>query len=223
MQNDDDDEDDIVGDDASAFSSQLIEEASAITGIYDNLEDCPDNNQGTNNVNLDSEISANSDPLPQLIDNPASIQENLQNTSHEDNSTPNTNPLSPNNKNNEGNDDLPTIPKGRSITHPYFVNNKIVFLSSNIETGGEHCGILQLSAEIVRIDLEVKQNKNEESAVDNTVKDIRREPLTFNKYMNPGEGTVVADASTAIHGLHSRHPKILEAEEIYGVWSRFCS
>ena len=91
-----------------------------------------------------------------LIDISTSIQENGQNEGNEVISAPNSSLPLPNNNNNEGNEDLPTIPKGRSIAHPYFVNNKIVFLSFDIEMGGEHCGILQLSAEIVRIDLEAK-------------------------------------------------------------------
>ena len=53
-QNNDDGEDDIIDDDASDFSSQSIVEAS-VTDIYDNLDDCPDNNPGSNNDNLHSE------------------------------------------------------------------------------------------------------------------------------------------------------------------------
>ena len=67
VQNDDNGEDNIVDNDASAFSSLSIEEASAI-GICDNLENCSDNNPGSNNNNFDSENSTNPDPLPELIE-----------------------------------------------------------------------------------------------------------------------------------------------------------
>ena len=40
------------------------------------------------------------------------------------------------------------LPKGRSIAHNLLIANKIVFISFDIETGGEYCGILPLSAEV---------------------------------------------------------------------------
>ena len=40
-------------------------------------------------------------------------------------------------------------PKGRSIAHSAFSDGSAVFLSLDIEIGGEHAGIIQLSAEIV--------------------------------------------------------------------------
>jgi len=69
VQNDDDSEDDIIDDDASAFSSLSIEEGSA-TGFCDNLDDCPNNNPGSNNNNFDNEKNTNQDPLPELIEHP---------------------------------------------------------------------------------------------------------------------------------------------------------
>ena len=67
VQNDDDGKDDIIDDDTSAFSSLSIKEASA-TGICGNLDDCPDNNPGSNNNTFDSENNTNPDPLSKLIE-----------------------------------------------------------------------------------------------------------------------------------------------------------
>jgi hypothetical protein len=39
------------------------------------------------------------------------------------------------------------------LAHQHLRAGKVVFLSFDIETGGEFCGILQLSAEIARIEL----------------------------------------------------------------------
>ena len=46
-----------------------------------------------------------------------------------------------------------TIPKSKSLTHDKFEAKKVVFVSFDIETGGEYCGILQMSGEIVRVDV----------------------------------------------------------------------
>jgi len=39
----------------------------------------------------------------------------------------------------------PSIPKGRSMLHDTFGKNKVVFISSDIETGEKYCGILQIA------------------------------------------------------------------------------
>jgi len=77
---------------------------------------------------------------------------------------------------------------------PHFANNKIVFLSFDGETGGEHCGILQISTETLRIDVDTKKKKNGESAAGDTAKNAMREPVTFNDYVNPGEGAIIAES-----------------------------
>ena len=46
----------------------------------------------------------------------------------------------------------PIIPKSMYIAHNYFEGNKVVFVSFDIKTGGEFCGILLISAEFVRIE-----------------------------------------------------------------------
>ena len=48
----------------------------------------------------------------------------------------------------------PNSPKLRSDAHDIIVNQKAVFLSLDVETGGELAGIIQLSAEISRIEIE---------------------------------------------------------------------
>ena len=40
----------------------------------------------------------------------------------------------------------PPIPPGKSIAHHYIKAHSVVYWSLDIETGGEHCGIVQLSA-----------------------------------------------------------------------------
>ena len=115
------------------------------------------------------------------------------------------------------------IPKGRSIAHPLFRDNKVAFLSFDIETGGEHCGILQLSAEIVRFELApTTTSKGVVSTTNDTAVNVRRGPTTFNSYVNPGEGAIYAEHASSVHGLNASHPSIREADEIFAVWHRFC-
>jgi hypothetical protein len=55
---------------------------------------------------------------------------------------------------------LDTIPKGRSIAHNIFNNPNAVFLSFDIETAGEIAGIVQISAEIVRFEINSAKKKD---------------------------------------------------------------
>ena len=48
---------------------------------------------------------------------------------------------------------LPKV-KGRSILHHDIKQKKLIFASIDLETGGERCGIVQLSAEILRQELD---------------------------------------------------------------------
>ena len=52
------------------------------------------------------------------------------------------------------NDDDLAIPKGKSIAHHY-MPSKIVYVSFDMETGGEYFGIIQMSANIFRINTNV--------------------------------------------------------------------
>ena len=87
-------------------------------------------------------------------------------------------------------EDDPTIPKTRSLAHHQFMDHKVVFVSFDIETGGEFCGILQMSAEMVR--MEVNQtivqsgsNKGNPSPNKDFPTNIERVSNTFNKYVKP--------------------------------------
>ena len=109
------------------------------------------------------------------------------------------------------------------MAHHHLRAGKVVFLSFDIETGGEFCGILQLSAEIARIELlPTTTAKGVVSSTGDTASSIRRESGTFNSFVNPGEGAIYGEHAVAIHGLHASHPSIRDAEEIHAVWHRFC-
>ena len=43
------------------------------------------------------------------------------------------------------------IPRGKSVAHHYFIKGRLIYCSFDVETGGEYCGIVQISAEIFRI------------------------------------------------------------------------
>lgn len=111
----------------------------------------------------------------------------------------------------------PPIPKNRSIAHYSIVNGKAVILSLDIETGGEYCGILQLSSEILRMDIEQDCNSTTKDKATN----IRRNPNTFNEYVNPGSGAIFSEQCTNIHHLTADHPSIRNASEMFVVWSQF--
>eukprot|EP00956_Cyclotella_meneghiniana_P038892 scaffold161728_cov66-Cyclotella_meneghiniana.AAC.1 len=82
----------------------------------------------------------------------------------------------------------------RSDAHDIIVNQKAVFLSLDVETGGEMAGIIQLSAEISRIEIE-QQGKS------------------FSK--DTAE-------RRALHGIHPSDPHIVNASEMRVVWHTFC-
>ena len=129
-------------DDASQFTLDSINSADA-TDIYGNLETGPDNEEA---ATVEIEATENGAvvvaPPPQNaldeINTDASI--NLVAAQEETTQTPD-------------NISDPTIPKGRSTAYHEFKKDKVVFLSFDIETGGEYCGILQMSAEIIRAEI----------------------------------------------------------------------
>jgi len=43
---------------------------------------------------------------------------------------------------------------------------------------------------------------------------IRREAITFNRFVKPREGAIWNENSTSIHGLHSSHPSIIGADDM---------
>ena len=220
-QNDDDGDNDPVDEDASLFSSTSLGDLEG-SDIYGNGGAGPDDVSGTTATNKHSENEPVRSDLPILLDRFAQLPQNQ--TTDEINAEPSIPDTSTPQTNNgiTQHDDEPNIPKGRSIANPEIRDEKIVFVSFDIETGGEYCGILQLSAEISRLELVPKTTAKGIVATGDTASSIQREPNTFNEYVNPGEGAIYGEHSTALHGLTATHPSIRDAEEIYPVWQRFC-
>ena len=114
--------------------------------------------------------------------------------------------------------DLPEIelgppPRGKSIAHWDFENNNIAFLSLDLETGGEYCGIIQLSGQIFCPD-----------ADDPGGFGIVYARETFNEYIKPPEGAIWnEEACRASHGLTARSPQIQNALPFVSVWTKFCA
>jgi hypothetical protein len=73
-------------------------------------------------------------------------------------------------------------PCNKSITHWDIINNRAVFVSLDIETGGMYCGIIQLSVEIFL----VLYDKHDPTAEPT----ICHNNETFNEYINLGENTL---------------------------------
>ena len=121
-----------------------------------------------------------------------------------------------------------SVPRGRSKVHRLLKEKKLVFLSLDLETGGESCGIIQLSAEIVRVELK----RGGKSAAKDTLAGLTRGTGTFhevsnpgaglfNEYVNPGDDAEWNTAG-AVHGLSDSHPSIRSARDIGAVWKAFC-
>ena len=110
------------------------------------------------------------------------------------------------------------IPRGRSIAHHHIANKKAVFLSLDVETGGEFCGpsgLLQLSAELFR--MEIKHN-----GWNDVAENMQRVGNVFNKYVNPGEGAIWNEvAAQRSHQLTASDPRIRNADDITIVWGQF--
>ena len=89
-----------------------------------------------------------------------------------------------------------------SIAHQFYNNNKIVFISLDLETGGENCGICQLSA--------VFKDKDG--------KDICK---PFDSYVKPPDNADWNPKTKDVHGLHKLDPRIINADPIEMVWPKF--
>ena len=70
-------------------------------------------------------------------------------------------------------DDDVAIPKGELIAQ-HHMPSKIVYVSFDVESGEEYCGIVQMSANIFRIN--------------NNVGEI--ESKSFDSYVKPGDGAI---------------------------------
>ena len=100
-------------------------------------------------------------------------------------------------------------PKGKSIAYKWIATEKAVYISLDIETGGENCGIIQLRAQVFRM---VQHNSKMTS-------EIERE--CFDEQVMPSEDSIQDERLFQIHGLRRDHPPIKEADDITEVWRRF--
>ncbi len=85
--------------------------------------------------------------------------------------------------------------------------SKMVYVSFDVEAGGEYCEIIQMSANIFRMV--------------NNVEDI--ESKLFCGYVKPRDGTIWSSFSTDAHGLNANSPGIKNAKGIEIVWNEFVS
>ena len=95
--------------------------------------------------------------------------------------------------------------------HELFKQEKLVYISFDIETGGEYCGIVQISAQIFRV---VKHNSTYESNI---------EQENFDEHVKPPDDAIWDQHATAVHGLTKDDERIVSADSIVGVWNRFNS
>ena len=89
-------------------------------------------------------------------------------------------------------------PHEKFIAHFDLQNNTIVFLSLDLETGGEYCGIIQLSGQLFWHDPTEPQGTTFLTVAE-----------TFNEYVRPPDGAFWnEEASSLSHGLCARSPEI---------------
>ena len=99
------------------------------------------------------------------------------------------------------------MPSGRSKeAHGIFVRNEAVFISLDVETAGEEVGVVQLSAEISRLELvrhinKKGKQKGKENVGADTATNIRRDPEVFNAYVKPSGDEEWCSRAISIHGL----------------------
>jgi hypothetical protein len=105
-------------------------------------------------------------------------------------------------------------PRGRSIAHSAFSDQSAVFLSLDIEIGGEHAGIIQLSSEIVCMKLCPGQGVSQDR-----VEEVER-VSTFDSYVKP-KCDIWDQRCIDIHQIHPEDERIVSAHNIENVWSQF--
>jgi len=110
--------------------------------------------------------------------------------------------------------DIVKPPKGRSIAHSAFSDGSAVFLSLDIEIGGEHAGIIQLSSEIVRMKMCPGRGVSQDR-----VQEVER-VASFDSYVKP-ECDIWDQRCIDIHQIHPEDERIVSAHNIDNVWSQF--
>ena len=110
-------------------------------------------------------------------------------------------------------EDLPPIPKGKSLAHRFMLANKVKVCSFDLETAGEYAGVVQVSSKIPTPNF-----------VNGECVGFTHHPQTFNRYVQPPEGvywnTVACQAS---HGLTPESPQIRSANAFDFVWQELCA
>ena len=77
-----------------------------------------------------------------------------------------------------------------SLIHPIVYGGNGLFIYFDLETGGDYCGIVQISAECFTIDPKADKGGGE------------RLSNTFDAYVKPPNDAVWSKFATNIHGLH---------------------
>ena len=104
-------------------------------------------------------------------------------------------------------------PHGKSIAHFDLHDGNIVFLSLDLETGGEYCGIVQLSGQLFRQNMADKHHMTFIAVED-----------TFNEYVRPPDGAFWnEEACRQSHGLTAQSPQIRNGLPFTTVWTNFCT
>ena len=124
-------------------------------------------------------------------------------------------------------DEVRGVPSGRSKeAHAIFNSGDFVFISLDVETAGEDVGVVQLSAEISRLELvrNIKTKGKYKGKVEvggDTATNIQRDPEVFNEFVKPAGDHEWSAAAIAVHGLTPTHPSIVGASDIATVWENF--
>ena len=106
-------------------------------------------------------------------------------------------------------DDMKPIPRGKSIAH-FYMHRRIVYVSLDLEHGGESCGIVQLSCQLFRLRKDTIQSK--------LVGEV--ENITFNEFVQPPKDAIWNENVCKCHGLSSQHQCIVDADPISVVWKK---
>ena len=98
--------------------------------------------------------------------------------------------------------DGPTNGKGKSPAHELIATGKVALVSFDVETGGEKCGVCQISA--VAFDLEGNSLCND-----------------YDAFVKPPASAVWCQQAMSVHGLYAGHDNIKNAAPIAVVWPTF--
>jgi hypothetical protein len=100
---------------------------------------------------------------------------------------------------------------GKSIAHFDIEAKRVVYCSFDLETSGEHGGVIRVSAQLFR-----------PNPVDPTGEDFMRVQETFNRYIRPPDGAIWNEQACRLsHGLSSSYECIQNARDFAFVWTEF--